>query len=174
MKTCRVCGESKPFSDYYRGDNPRDTICKPCERQRVREYRKTRAGKEVEQRRAAKPERKAWKKSYTQGRGRQIELEAARRRRAENREQHRRESREWARRHPEQVKARNTLRYALVKGELTRPDACERCGRHEDPGLDGRPGIEAHHADYDKPLEVEWLCRLCHATADEERRMVAA
>jgi hypothetical protein len=107
------------------------------------------------------------------GKGRRVELDGARRRRTENRERHRRLAREHARRHPEQVKARNAVRDALRKGDLARPDFCERCGRQEDPGTDGRPGIEAHHVDYSDPLGVEWLCRLCHVTADEERRETA-
>lgn len=45
---------------------------------------------------------------------------------------------------------------------LQKPDACSRCGAECEP--------EAHHADYEKPLEVEWLCRLCHILADRERR----
>lgn len=35
------------------------------------------------------------------------------------------------------------------------PEKCSRCGK---PGR-----IIAHHPDYSKPLEVEWLCRPCHA-----------
>jgi len=43
---------------------------------------------------------------------------------------------------------------ALRKGELVRPDVCEKCA--------GSGDIDAHHPDYSKPLEVEWLCRKCH------------
>jgi hypothetical protein len=44
---------------------------------------------------------------------------------------------------------------AIQSGELVRPMTCERC---PDEALD----IVAHHHDYDKPLDVEWLCRPCH------------
>lgn len=43
---------------------------------------------------------------------------------------------------------------AVRKGELVRPDRCESC--HAEKKL------EAHHDDYSRPLDVRWLCRLCH------------
>ena len=50
---------------------------------------------------------------------------------------------------------------ALAAGTLTRPDACENCSR--EPYTDaGRLDIVAHHDDYNKPLDVRWLCRPCH------------
>ena len=55
----------------------------------------------------------------------------------------------------EAILARNKLRAAVRKGILIRPEACDQCG-----GVGQR--IEAHHRDYDKPLEVEWLCSRCH------------
>ena len=51
-------------------------------------------------------------------------------------------------------RAREKVRYALEVGKLTKPARCEKC--LEDKPLDG------HHADYNHPLSVEWLCRLCH------------
>lgn len=62
-------------------------------------------------------------------------------------------------RYPEKARARNAVAYALRHGTLVRPDTCGRCGVKGD--------IEASHDDYAKPLEVEWLCRPCHADKDK-------
>lgn len=56
--------------------------------------------------------------------------------------------------------ARAALRYAVRSGRLSRPRSCGRCGRVT-------PKIHGHHPDYDRPLEVLWLCVRCHA--DEHR-----
>lgn len=34
------------------------------------------------------------------------------------------------------------------------PKPCERCGTTD--------RVEKHHEDYSKPLQVRWMCRLCH------------
>ena len=57
--------------------------------------------------------------------------------------------------HPEQVHAKRRLHVALNRGDLTRPAVCEGCGRSD-------AVIDAHHDDYNKPLDVIWLCRFCH------------
>jgi len=46
---------------------------------------------------------------------------------------------------------------ALAKGELVPAENCERCG-----GKTKGRKLDGHHADYNKPLDVEWLCRTCH------------
>lgn len=48
---------------------------------------------------------------------------------------------------------------AIARGIL-HPQPCEVCGK-TDPKL-GRRSIHAHHDDYDKPLEVRWLCSQHH------------
>jgi hypothetical protein len=50
---------------------------------------------------------------------------------------------------------------AIKRGIINNPHVCSKCG---DTGVfkDGRSSIQAHHYDYDKPLEVEWLCQKCH------------
>lgn len=50
--------------------------------------------------------------------------------------------------------ARGKVFYAMRTGKLTRPDHCENCKMPCKP--------EADHEDYDKPLEVKWLCKTCH------------
>lgn len=59
--------------------------------------------------------------------------------------------------------ARKATQRAVRAGKLTRPDVCSRCGNTDD--------IQAHHKDYDAPLDVVWLCGTCHrATHAGERR----
>lgn len=57
--------------------------------------------------------------------------------------------------------ATHQVHRALKEGRLVRPDKCETCGEAK-MYKDGRPGIHAHHPDYNKPLDVMWLCRKCH------------
>jgi len=49
-------------------------------------------------------------------------------------------------------KARHTLNHHLRDKHIER-HPCEFCGA---------PNGEAHHDNYDNPLEVRWLCRKCH------------
>jgi hypothetical protein len=49
---------------------------------------------------------------------------------------------------------------AIKKGIL-RPENCEMCGESY-RFVDGRLAVQAHHDDYNKPLEVRWLCQKCH------------
>lgn len=51
--------------------------------------------------------------------------------------------------------ARSVCSRAIERGDLVRPEHCEQCS-----GNAG--GIIAHHCDYNKPLDVMWLCRMCH------------
>jgi ribosomal protein S27AE len=44
---------------------------------------------------------------------------------------------------------------AEEEGLIVRPDVCETCGE----GV----GLVRHHRDYNKPLEVTWLCGSCHS-----------
>jgi predicted DNA-binding protein YlxM (UPF0122 family) len=58
-------------------------------------------------------------------------------------------------------RAQNILEKAIEKGLIVRKTHCEKCG---DSGTfsDGRTKIQAHHSDYNKPLDVDWLCQPCH------------
>jgi len=53
---------------------------------------------------------------------------------------------------PEKYKAHTLVNNAVRDGKLTRLP-CERCSN---------PDSHAHHEDYNKPLEVIWLCAACH------------
>lgn len=55
--------------------------------------------------------------------------------------------------HPNERKAQAKLNHAKANGKVIQ-QACEVCGKLK---------AEAHHDDYNKPLDVRWLCRQCHA-----------
>lgn len=54
-------------------------------------------------------------------------------------------------------KARIILRSEVKKGTITKPDKCDRCKR--------AIPLHGHHEDHSKPLEVMWLCMICHKIA---------
>ena len=56
------------------------------------------------------------------------------------------------------IHARAAVHRAIETGRLIRPERCDRCS--STCGAGGR--IEAHHRDYRMPLEVDWLCSICH------------
>lgn len=58
--------------------------------------------------------------------------------------------------------AQNIVEGAIARGMLIRASACQECRTPDIPMRDGRSSIQAHHTDYNKPLEVMWLCQKCH------------
>lgn len=55
----------------------------------------------------------------------------------------------------------NLTEKAIKNQILQRPEQCQTCGKNY-RFLNGRNAIQAHHCDYNKPLEVLWLCQKCH------------
>lgn len=61
---------------------------------------------------------------------------------------------EERKKYPERIRAQNTLNRALKTGNIKKPKRCTNCG--------AKKSLDAHHEDYDKPLQVIWLCKSCH------------
>jgi hypothetical protein len=51
-------------------------------------------------------------------------------------------------------RARGKLRDAVDSGKIIKPKNCPVCGKDKI--------LHGHHNDYTKPLEVVWVCALCH------------
>ena len=100
--------------------------------------------------RAANPEEARRRSNESGAKWRENHRELARRLNREYNLRRRTES-------PEKYKAGYMVRNAIVQGVLRKPDECSTCGE-EYPPLE----IHAHHEDYDRPLDVIWLCRPCH------------
>lgn len=61
--------------------------------------------------------------------------------------------REYRRKYPNKYTAHSAVNNAVRNGKLLKIEICE-CG--------STFHVEAHHDDYLKPLEVRWLCAMCH------------
>ena len=65
--------------------------------------------------------------------------------------------RKYYRKWPQKTKAHYAVQLAIKAGKLKR-QPCNICGNELS---------EAHHPDYSKPLEIQWLCKRHHTTADK-------
>lgn len=55
---------------------------------------------------------------------------------------------------PEKYAAHLLLNNGVRSGKIKKPRLCTKCGK---PGR-----IHGHHEDYCKPLDVIWVCQICH------------
>jgi len=144
-KACTKCGETKPLEDFNRlrsakdGHEPR---CRECRRQERKAWRENNPGAERESR----------KRRYQRNRDHEIKGIAKWKR--EHPERVAATAKRYYERHSKKHEARRLVSEAIRDGVLVRPEACEIC--------EGRDSIQAHHPDYDRPLDVEWLCLSCH------------
>lgn len=93
--------------------------------------------------------------NYQCKRAKYAEYERMRNQRPERKAATRRYTKNRRRKFPEKTRAYNSVRRAVRNGTLKRLP-CLICGN---------PESQAHHRDYSKPLEVEWLCFKHHREA---------
>lgn len=144
-KRCKSCQKDKPTSEFYALPKMSDGLCaecKMCVRKRVREREKRLKATDPEwvERELARHRLKT-RRYVSDGRAKKITLEKKRLSIAK-----------YDEKHPHKKKARHIVSNAIRDGKIQRLP-CTICG-----------GVaEAHHDDYDKPLDVIWLCSKHHA-----------
>jgi hypothetical protein len=127
MKECMKCGESKPFSEFYKHKAMKDGFlnkCKSCARKDAIDNRNSKID---------------YYREYDRSRPRRGSVEATKRYRDEN---------------PVKYHAHSLINNLVRTRKIIKPSSCESCG--------SSTGVEGHHDDYAKPLEVRWLCSVCH------------
>lgn len=153
-QTCSVCNLVKSFDDFYRGVKSR---CKECHKAAVKKNRAENVEyyRAFDRARAWLPERVLLRKKREERVKNDPELRAINAARVKA----------WMGRHAIKRHAHNAVSNAIRDGKLA-PQPCERCG--------DAIGVQAHHEDYTKPLDVNWLCPPCHGLRhreiNEERR----
>ena len=69
----------------------------------------------------------------------------------------------WYRKHnPIEYAAHTLLSNAVRSGKVKKPKKCLRC--------DKKTMIHGHHEDYYKPLNVIWVCQVCHKQLHKDKQ----
>lgn len=165
MKKCTKCGEIKNVDDFklilQRGKRVRQARCAKCVAVYKREHYLRNQDKIKERARKwskDNPERvkERRRKYYEENKEKLKQKQKEYNSRSEVKERNAKRFREY-RKDPEyrmKESARSAVNHAIRDGKLTNPNRCSKCGK------DGYS--EAHHEDYNKALEVVWLCKQCH------------
>ncbi len=132
------CGAVQPLSEYYKHRMMRDGHLNKCKRCTRTENAANRSAK----------------LSYYQAYDR-VRYAHHGHRGEPTREAKRRKSRAWYARNREKCAAVTKLNRAVRAGKLVVPNRCSLCRRKTSD-------LQAHHADYAKPLDVQWFCVKCH------------
>ena len=144
MKACFKCGERKPLRDFYKHPMMADghlNKCKECARRDVYENR----AKNIE-----------YYKEYDRNRPNHAARLENNKRRAQTPKgklSTARGHKQYRQRYPLKYAARVMVNNAIRDGRLTRAP-CEVCG--------STSRLHAHHEDYLKPFDVNWLCPAHH------------
>lgn len=172
-KTCRVCKQTKPLTEFYKNQDSKDghrNKCKICHLKSIKEYSQTEEGKIAHRKANLRYNRtekgKAATKRYAKGEKFKVQqkryqqsekgnatkdryLQSAKGK-ATIRNRQRKES-------PEQIKARSAVSKAIKIGKLPRPDTLKcSCGE--------KAKQYHHHKGYapEHWLDVVPICRKCH------------
>jgi uncharacterized OB-fold protein len=148
-KKCFKCETSKSISEFYRHAEMADghlNKCKSCAKidvlaHRIKNLEKIR---ESDRARGRLEYRKAKSRNYLK---QHPEKQAVYKKR-------------WSQKNKHKRRAHSRLWAALKKGIVV-PGPCEKCGNVKS---------QAHHDNYDRPLEIRWLCALHHAEHHREER----
>jgi hypothetical protein len=154
VKKCTKCKQEKPLEDFSRDNRPgrggRASQCKECvsAAQRTPQARRRAREKYAENPGQDRARALLWRENNPEKARAQWARSDAK-----NREAKRLRGRQWYAENPGLAAAHRTTTRAIASGRLIR-QPCEECGATEN--------IHAHHDDYDKPLEIRWLCAKHH------------
>jgi hypothetical protein len=176
-KICTGCNLEKPFGEFGKDKNAKFGLnqkCKIC--CRARKNNRSEAGIEKAKRYRAEWQRK--KRPILNARLRQRYENNLEENREQSRErtrkylqsekgkaQHLKVTKEYERNNPEKIRAQRKVRKAILSGKIFRSETCNICKII--------CKTHAHHEDYNKPLEIIWMCPKCHLYHHQKYRFHA-
>lgn len=149
MKTCFKCNLALPRTEFYAHPMMGDGLlgkCKDCTKadvaQRIARVQQQPEWVAMERARCREKSARTRRAGGTPPKTAQTKLSAAV------------AQRKWSLANPHKRRAQRAAAVAVRCGKLIPLGNCEDCGN--------KTKLQKHHADYSKPLSVEWLCSKCH------------
>ena len=147
MKKCIKCNEVKPLPEFHKHKHTKDGRigeCKLCSSIHGAKYRKNNPEKikimhQIYNKEHAEDIKKR-KRNYVES----------------NQEKVKKASSIYRSNNVLKIKAHNKVGSAIKNGSLNKPSCCAVCKE-----LNAK--LDAHHCDYDKPLDIIWMCHKCHS-----------
>ena len=149
VKQCRKCNKVASLDGFYKHPEMADgrlNVCIEC----IKSYEKSYREKNIDRIKEYDRNRPNQKERNKKNRVRNLYSNLS----EEERKKDTDRKSEWRRKNKAKASAHAKVSRALLSGNLVRPVRCSDCGNETD--------IQAHHEDYSKPIEVEWLCQPCH------------
>jgi hypothetical protein len=178
-RVCSVCKIEKDLKEFYKSKKEklgREYRCKSCSSKKMKKYiEKDRAAwnkrtkdwrdkKKSENPNFYKNKYIKFKKSYSEYQKIKLEKklkedpEYYRKVYFKNKEKYAEYGKKNLEKNRKKHNARAKIYRHIKAGKIIKPQICSKC--------DNQGKIEAHHHDYEKPLEVTWLCTKCHRKED--------
>jgi len=167
QKICSSCKQPFPATPeyFFRDKMRKDSLypqCKSCRKI----YYQSEAGKAAHKRYRQSENGRRYQEIYALTRKESMASYNKEYRQTEKgKEVHRKAEQKYRTLYPEKMKAHNIVSRALAIGELVRPDRCENCFE--------KCFTEAHHKDYSKPFDVNWLCNKCHSAMRKKGKVLS-
>lgn len=158
-KICNGCKKSKPVTEFYmRGNSGRSYRCKSCSSVASSKYWKENKEKVAQQKRKYYENNKESVREHTRQHYKNNK-NTIRNRMQQHYEENKENilDRNRKRAGTQAVRARQIIRRKVFNGHIIKPNYCQECGMTVE-----KEKLQAHHTNYDKPLEVTWLCPPCH------------
>lgn len=134
MKKCTGCSTIKNDTEFYKDNRNISGLYSICKRCHRYKYKES---------------IKKWRKKYPE-KNRKISRDSYKKNRISVLEK----MSKYQKDNPDVANSHTKVYLAIKNGLMVRPNKCSICGL--------KVKIDGHHNDYSKPLEVEWVCRVCH------------
>ncbi len=147
VKKCFKCCKEKELSEFYKHKQMADGHlgkCKECTKKDVSGHRKKNIEKirAYDRKRGKLPHRLKLNKENSKKFRKKYPLVV------------KEQTRQYREAHPVRYAATMLLNNAVRGGKIKKPKKCPVCGK--------KKRIHGHHEDYYKPLDVVWVCQVCH------------